>query len=56
VTVRFSAPFPDETKLQRVPASADRPESLEAVFNGNVGKLNDLLFTYLDYAAVGERL
>lgn len=56
VTVRFSAPFPDETKLQRVPAPAERPESLEAVFNDNVGKLNDLLFTYLDYAAIGERL
>ena len=56
VTVRFSAPFPEETKLQAVPASPDRPETLEAVFNENVGKLNDLLFTYLDYAAIGERL
>jgi hypothetical protein len=26
------------------------------VFNENVRKLNELLFTYLDYAAVGERL
>ena len=56
VTVRFSAPFPEETKLQPVPAAPDRPESLEAVFNENVGKLNELLFTYLDYAAIGERL
>ena len=28
----------------------------EAVFNENVRKLNSLLFTYLDYAAIGERL
>ena len=27
-----------------------------AVFNDNVRKLNSLLFTYLDYAAIGERL
>jgi SAM-dependent methyltransferase len=56
VFVTFTAPFPDQSKLQTVPASADRPESVEVVFNENVGKLNDLLFTYLDYAAIGERL
>ena len=56
VTVRFAAPFPEQSKLQTVPASLDRPESVEAVFNENVGKLNELLFTHLDYAAIGERL
>ena len=56
VTVRFTAPFPEQSKLQTVPASLDRSESVEAVFNDNVGKLNALLFTYLDYAAIGERL
>jgi O-antigen chain-terminating methyltransferase len=56
VTVRFAAPVSDETKLRTVPSSSDRPESVEAVFNENVGKLNDLLFTYLDYAAIGERV
>jgi O-antigen chain-terminating methyltransferase len=56
VTVRYSAPFPDQSKLQTVPASPDRPESTEFVFNENAKKLNDLLFTYLDYAAIGERL
>ena len=56
VTVRYTAPFPEQSKLQTVAASLDRPESIEVVFNENVGKLNDLLFTYLDYAAVGERL
>lgn len=56
VTVRFSSPVSEETKLQTVPSAPDRPESVEAVFNENVGKLNDLLFTYLDYAAIGERV
>jgi hypothetical protein len=39
-----------------VPASPEHPESTEFVFNENVKKLNDLLFTYLDYAAIGQRL
>ena len=56
VTVRYAAPFPEQSKLQTVPASLDRAESVEGVFNENVRKLNDLLFTYLDYAAIGERL
>lgn len=56
VTVRYTAPFPEQAKLQTVPAALDRPESVEAVFNENVGKLNQLLFTYLDYAAIGEKL
>ncbi len=52
VTARFSAPYPDESKLHRVPGNG----SFETVFNENVTKLNSLLFTYLDYAAIGERL
>jgi O-antigen chain-terminating methyltransferase len=60
VTVRYSAPFPEESKLQTVPpetATVAQPsQRIEAVFNENVRKLNSLLFTYLDYAAIGERL
>jgi 2-polyprenyl-3-methyl-5-hydroxy-6-metoxy-1,4-benzoquinol methylase len=56
VTVRFSAPFPEDMKLQGVPASPERSETHWVVFNENVDKLNDLLFTYLDYTAIGERL
>ena len=56
VTVRYSAPFPDQMKLQPVIASSDRPVVAEGVFNENVEKLNSLLFTYQDYAAIGERL
>jgi O-antigen chain-terminating methyltransferase len=53
VEVRYQAPYPEHDKLQRVAASAlgDAAETL----NANVDKLNSLLFTYLDYAAVGRR-
>ncbi len=63
-TVRYLMPYPDDGKLQRVPLSdglgtADGDRSLATAvetFNGNVDKLNDLLFTHLDYAAIGERV
>ena len=55
VTVRFSAPFPNEDKLQPLPMKSGSGQEVE-VFNENVRKLNALLFTYLDYAAIGERL
>jgi O-antigen chain-terminating methyltransferase len=65
IEIRYSAPFPEESKLQSLPVPAglqvspDRTGTspdLRTVFNENVGKLNELLFTYLDYAAIGERL
>ena len=61
--VRYLIPYPEGAKLQRIPP----PEGIEAgaaerslaaavdTFNDNVDKLNDLLFTHLDYAAIGER-
>jgi O-antigen chain-terminating methyltransferase len=52
VSVRYSAPFPEENKLQPLPGTDQGTE----VLNENVRKLNSLLFTYLDYAAIGERL
>jgi SAM-dependent methyltransferase len=54
VTVRYSAPYPEESKLQPVPTKAE--DGTASVINENVSKLNSLLFTYLDYAAIGERL
>jgi O-antigen chain-terminating methyltransferase len=51
VTVRYSAPYPDADKLRLVPG--DGP--IEDAFNANVNKLNSLLFTHLDYAAIGVR-
>ena len=55
VTVRYSAPFPNDAKLQPLPAKSGIGVDAET-FNENVQKLNALLFTYLDYAAIGERL
>jgi O-antigen chain-terminating methyltransferase len=53
VEIRYEAPYPEHHKLQRVasPALGDAVEAL----NANVDKLNSLLFTYLDYAAIGRR-
>jgi len=58
VDIRFSAPYPRDGKLQRVPRSilVDAPylSDLVEAFDGNVERLNGL-FTYLDYAGIGER-
>jgi SAM-dependent methyltransferase len=53
VDIKYRAPYPDAEKLQPVAASAlgDLVETL----NANVEKINRLLFTYLDYAAIGIR-
>ena len=52
VEVRYQAPYPEHHKLQRVPpALGDAAETL----NANVDKLNSLMFTYLDYAAIARR-
>ena len=57
VSVRYSAPFPQDEKLQPFPAVGAATPGPEAdVFNANVDKLNALLFTNLDYAAIGVRL
>jgi SAM-dependent methyltransferase len=63
----YSAPFPEDSKLQPVRVRAQEGEDtnqeaddplqrVAVVFNENVTRLNDLLFTYLDYAAIGERM
>ena len=53
VEIRYQAPYPEHHKLQRVAPAAmgDAAETL----NANVDKLNSLLFTYLDYAAIARR-
>ena len=53
VEIRYQAPYPEHHKLQRVAPAAlgDASETL----NANVDKLNSLLFTYLDYAAIARR-
>jgi O-antigen chain-terminating methyltransferase len=63
----YSAPFPEDSKLQPVRVRTQEGEDtnqdvddplqrVAVVFNENVTRLNELLFTYLDYAAIGERI
>jgi SAM-dependent methyltransferase len=53
VDIKYRAPYPESEKLQPVvaPTLGDLVETL----NANVEKINRLLFTYLDYAAVAIR-
>ena len=58
-TVRYSAAFPEESKLQHVmldPKPVAELNDAVATLNNNIDKLNDLMFTHLDYAVIGERL
>ena len=54
VEIRYSAPYPDSDKLQPIPATPSLGESINTL-NANVERLNNLLFTWLDYAAIGRR-
>ena len=60
VDVRWLSPYPSDTKLQHVELPADaRTASLSALaqaFNENVDKANAVMFSYLDYAVVAERI
>ncbi|MPY90633.1 MAG: methyltransferase domain-containing protein [Luteitalea sp.] len=51
VEVRFSSPLPPEHRL--LYAAGD--DELHFAFNRNVDRLNDLLFTHLDYAVIGTK-
>ena len=63
-TVRYSAPYPEHAKLQLIPkptggthdSSTTELEALISTVNENASKLNEFLFTHMDYAAIGERL
>ena len=57
VEIRYFSPYPDYDKLQPIKASNMVPlaEDLVETLNVNVEKINNLLFTNLDYAAIGNR-
>lgn len=59
VEIRYSAPYPPEARLQRLPltllSEGEAFVDLVEQFNRNVDTLNHLLFTWLDYAVVGEK-
>ena len=65
VSIRYSAPVPDHMKMQPInlpagtlaaadPASRALVDTAR-VANANAAILNNLLFSYLDYAAIGHR-
>jgi SAM-dependent methyltransferase len=59
VEIRYRAPYPEREKLQPVVVGPDEPEllrDLTETLNANTARLNGLLFTHLDYAAVAVRL
>jgi 2-polyprenyl-3-methyl-5-hydroxy-6-metoxy-1,4-benzoquinol methylase len=53
VDVRYRAPYPEHEKLQPLPPQASLGDSVDTL-NANVEKINRLLFTYLDYAAIAR--
>lgn len=56
VRAEYRSPYPDADKLQKVAPAADPVQAdLTDTVNGNIERLNALLFTYMDYAAIGER-
>jgi 2-polyprenyl-3-methyl-5-hydroxy-6-metoxy-1,4-benzoquinol methylase len=54
IDLRYRVPYPEHEKLQPIPSNPTLADSVETL-NANVGKINRLLFTWLDYAAVGYR-
>jgi SAM-dependent methyltransferase len=58
VEIRYRAPYPEHEKLQPLSASTTAPTTVTdwiETINANVEKINRLLFTWLDYAAIGQR-
>jgi SAM-dependent methyltransferase len=54
IEIRYRAPYPEHEKLQPLAAAAALGDSVDTL-NANVEKINRLLFTHLDYAAIGTR-
>src|SRR6476620_5908969 len=58
VDIKYRAPYPPSEKLQPLARGSGAPTSFDDMIetlNANVEKINRLLFTYLDYAAIGRR-
>jgi SAM-dependent methyltransferase len=55
--IEFRSPVPEADKLQSfaAPANAAAFADLAEAFNANVEKLNARIFTYLDYAVIGDK-
>jgi SAM-dependent methyltransferase len=56
--IEFRSPVPAEDRLQPIAVPEDAAPALSDLmeaFNGNVEKLNARIFTYLDYAVIGDK-
>ena len=59
IELRFSSPADAAAKLRTVELPESSTQEMAAVvktINANVDKINTLLFTFLDYAAIGKKL
>jgi SAM-dependent methyltransferase len=57
-TIEFRSPVPQQDRLQPIAVAGDadaRFADLAEAFNANVEKLNSRIFTYLDYAIIGDK-
>jgi SAM-dependent methyltransferase len=54
VEIRYRVPYPEHEKLQAVPPIAALGDAVDTI-NANVEKINRLLFTHMDYAAIARR-
>jgi len=58
IEIRYRSPYPDAEKLQQAGASADESRALRELLdthNANIARLNSLIFSYMDYAALAVR-
>ncbi len=53
--IEYRSPVPPEDRLQAIAASDAATAEFAETFNANVDKLNARMFTFLDYAIVGQR-
>jgi SAM-dependent methyltransferase len=54
VDIRYRAPYPEHDKLQPIAPNVAIGGAVDTL-NANVERINRLLFTWLDYAAIGRR-
>ena len=54
VDIRYRVPYPEHEKLQPIAPQPSLGDVVDTL-NANVERINRLLFTWLDYAAVGRR-
>ena len=54
VDIRYRAPYPEHHKLQHMVSPEAVLTDVVETLNANVDKINSLLFTCLDYAAIGR--